>query len=198
MSSFLREKGRYFKAITAMGGLCRLSVGPGQVAPLPPPPVPVQRKFPLHIEERREVMSIQAILYEKGANVETIAPDVSVKDAAARLREKNIAALVATKGDAILGIISEREIVPALSSHGERAASMNVGDILMRDIATVGPEDSLRRAMGLMTRYRTRHLPVLRGNKLVGIVSMGDVIKHRLEDLELETNVLRDAYIAVH
>lgn len=143
-------------------------------------------------------MSIQAILYEKGANVETIAPDVPVKDAAARLREKNIAALVATRGDAILGIISEREIVHALASHGERVASMKVGDILMRDVATVAPDDSLRRVMGLMTRYRTRHLPVLRGNKLVGIVSIGDVIKHRLEDLELETNVLRDAYIAAH
>ncbi len=143
-------------------------------------------------------MSIQAILYEKGTNVETIAPDVSVKDAATRLHEKNIAALVATKGDAILGIISEREIVHALASHGERVASMKVGDILMRDVATVAPEDSLRRVMALMTRYRTRHLPVLRGNKLVGIVSIGDVIKHRLEDLELETNVLRDAYIAAH
>ena len=143
-------------------------------------------------------MSIQAILYEKGSNVETIAPDASVRDAAARLHEKNIAALVATKGDAILGIISEREIVHALASHGERVASMKVGDILMRDVATVAPEDSLRRVMGLMTRYRTRHLPVLRGNKLIGIVSIGDVIKHRLEDLELETNVLRDAYIAAH
>ena len=143
-------------------------------------------------------MSIQAILYEKGTNVETVAPDMSVKDAAARLREKNIAALVATKGDAILGIISEREIVHARASHGERAASMKVADILMRDVATVAPEDGLRRVMGLMTRYRTRHLPVLRGNKLVGIVSIGDVIKHRLEDLELETTVLRDAYIAAH
>ncbi len=143
-------------------------------------------------------MSIQAILYQKGSNVEIIAPDASIRDAAARLQEENIAALVATKGDAILGIISEREIVHALSTHGERAASMNVGDILVRDFATVAPEDSLRRAMGLMTRYRTRHLPVLRGSKLVGIVSIGDVVKHRLEDLELETNVLRDAYIAVH
>jgi CBS domain-containing protein len=143
-------------------------------------------------------MSIQAILYRKGATVETIAPDAPVRDAAAKLREKNIAALVATKDDAILGIISEREIAHALSSHGERAASMTVGDILVRDFATLAPEDSLRRAMGLMTRYRTRHLPVLRGEKLVGIVSIGDVIKHRLEDLELETNVLRDAYTAVH
>jgi CBS domain-containing protein len=140
-------------------------------------------------------MSIQAILYQKGANVETIAPDASLKDAAARLREENIAALVAIKGEAILGIISEREIAHALSSHGERAASMKVGDILVRDFPTLAPEDSLRRAMGLMTRYRTRHLPVLRGNKLVGLVSIGDVIKHRLEDLQLEMNGLRSAYV---
>jgi CBS domain-containing protein len=143
-------------------------------------------------------MSIQAILYRKGANVETIAPDAPVKDAAAKLQEKNIAALVATKGDAILGIISEREIVQALSSHGERAASMTVGDILVRNFATVAPEDSLRRAMGLMTRYRTRHLPVLRGEKLVGIVSIGDVVKHRLEDLELQTNIAREAHFTTH
>src|SRR6266850_160886 len=138
-------------------------------------------------------MSIQAILYQKGENVETIAPDASVRDAAARLRDENIAALVVTKAGAILGIVSEREIVRALSGHGERAAAMKVADILMRDFATVAPEDSLKRAMTLMTRHRTRHLPVLRGGKLAGIVSIGDVVKHRLEDLELGTNVLHDA-----
>jgi CBS domain-containing protein len=143
-------------------------------------------------------MSIQAILYQKGANVETIAPDVSLRDAASRLQEGNIAALVATKDDTILGVVSEREIVHALSRHGVAASSMKVGDILVRDFPTLAPEDSLRRAMSLMTRHRTRHLPVLRGKKLVGIVSIGDVIKHRLEDLELETHVLRDSRVTAH
>jgi CBS domain-containing protein len=143
-------------------------------------------------------MSIQAILYQKGSEVQTIAPDASVREAAARLQEENIAALIVTKGDVILGIISEREIVHALSNRGERVGSTKVGEILVRDFATVAPGDSLKRAMSLMTRYRTRHLPVLRDNKFAGIVSIGDVVKHRLEDLELETNVLRDAYIAVH
>jgi len=143
-------------------------------------------------------MSIQAILYQKGEAVETIAPDASVKDAAASLKDENIAALVVTKGDAILGIVSEREIVHALSRHGERVAAMKVADVLVRDFATLAPEDSLKRAMTLMTRHRTRHLPVLRGKKLVGIVSIGDVVKHRLEDLELESNVLHDAYSAVN
>lgn len=143
-------------------------------------------------------MSIQAILYQKGENVETIAPDASVKDAAASLKDQNIAALVVTKGDAILGIVSEREIVHALSRHGERIASMKVAEILVRDFATVASEDSLKRAMILMTRHRTRHLPVLRSEKLVGIISIGDIVKHRLEDLELKTNVFRGAYAAVH
>jgi len=143
-------------------------------------------------------MSIQAILYQKGEAVETIAPDASVKDAAASLKDENIAALVVTKGDAILGIVSEREIVHALSRHGERVAAMKVADVLVRGFATLAPEDSLKRAMTLMTRHRTRHLPVLRGKKLVGIVSIGDVVKHRLEDLELESNVLHDAYSAVN
>jgi CBS domain-containing protein len=141
-------------------------------------------------------MSIQAILYQKGEHVETIAPDASVKDAAASLKDQNIAALVVTTGDDVLGIVSEREIVHALSRHGERSAAMKVADVLVRDFATVAPEDSLKRAMILMTRHRTRHLPVLRDDKLVGIVSIGDVVKHRLEDLELGTNVLRDAYTA--
>ena len=143
-------------------------------------------------------MSIQAILYQKGEYVETIAPDASVRDAAASLRDENIAALVVTKGDAVLGMVSEREIVQALSVHGERAAAMKVADVLVPDFATVAPEDSLKRAMTLMTRHRSRHLPVLRDEKLVGIVSIGDVVKHRLEDLELGTNVLHDAQGAAH
>jgi len=165
------------------------------VAPLPA--VPAQRSFQAD-EKDDDIMSIQAILYQKGESVETIAPDASVKDAAESLKDENIAALVVTKGDAILGIVSEREIVHALSAHGERAASMKVADVLVRDFATVAPGDSLKRAMTLMTRHRTRHLPVLRGGKLAGIVSIGDVVKHRLEDLELETNFLHDAYSAVH
>ena len=63
-------------------------------------------------------------------------------------------------------------------------------------VSTVSPDESINRVMNLMTHHRVRHMPVLRGGKLVGIISIGDVLKHRLEDLELETNVLRDAYNA--
>jgi CBS domain-containing protein len=143
-------------------------------------------------------MTVENILQEKGSGVTTISPSATVKTAADLMRAQNIAALVVTSGDVILGVISEREIVHALSRHGDRLASLTVKEIVARGIVTVAPHDSLRRVMNLMTRHRARHLPVLRNGKLAGIVSIGDVVKHRLGDLELETNVLRDVYIAAH
>jgi len=143
-------------------------------------------------------MSIQAILYCKGSRVETTAADASLKSAAEKLREKNIAALVVKSGNAIVGLISERDIAHALARHGEQAAGLGVGEIMARDIVTIAPEDSLRRAMSLMTRHRTRHLLVLSDGELAGIVSIGDVIKHRLEDLELKTGFRGGVYATAH
>ena len=143
-------------------------------------------------------MSIQAILYNKGSSVVTIAPDASVKAAADKLAEKKIAAVVVMDGDAILGLVSEREIVRAYARFGVAIGGKTVRDIADADFIPVSPNDSLKRAMALMTEHRKRHLPVTKDGRLAGIVSLGDVVKHRLEDLELETNVLRDAYIAVH
>jgi CBS domain-containing protein len=105
---------------------------------------------------------------------------------------------VVTKDDKVLGIISERDIVRAFSEHGEAVASMAVKDVMTHGLITVTPEDDLNGLMRLMTRHRVRHLPVLRRGKLVGMISIGDVVKRRLDDLELETNVLRDIYIAHH
>lgn len=143
-------------------------------------------------------MSIQAILYEKGSSVACIAASATIKAAADKLRERNIAALIVKHGNTVLGIVSEREIVQALSLHGAAAAEMTVADILLRDVVTIAPEDSLKRAMGLMTRRRARHLLVLRDGEPAGIVSIGDVIKHQLEDLKLSSPVWRDARIAAH
>jgi predicted transcriptional regulator len=143
-----------------------------------------------------EAMTIESILRRKGADVTTIAPDVSIKRAADWLRAKNIGALVVTSGDAILGLVSEREIVHAFSRYGAAAGSMLVREIMQYGVTTVSPDESVNRVMNLMTHHRVRHMPVLSGGKLVGIVSIGDVVKYRLEDLELETNVLRDVYNA--
>ena len=142
-------------------------------------------------------MTIESILRRKGNNVTTIAPEASIKRAADWLSAKNIGALVVvTSENAVLGLISEREIVHAFSRYGETAASMPVKEIMRHGVTTVSPEESVNRVMNLMTHQRVRHMPVLRGGKLAGIVSIGDVVKHRLEDLELETNVLRDVYNA--
>jgi CBS domain-containing protein len=112
------------------------------------------------------------------------------------LRVKNIGALVVTSGKAVLGLISEREIVHAFSRYGETAASMHVKEIMRRGVITVSPDESVTRVMQLMTRHRVRHMPVVLDGKIAGIISIGDVVKRRLEDLECETNVLRDVYIA--
>lgn len=141
-------------------------------------------------------MSIQNILDRKGTEVVTIRGTDTVQRAADRMRLRGIAALVVKSGDAITGLISEREIVHAVSRHGEGALSMSVLDFVTHAAIKVAPDDTVKRAMILMTRYHLRHLPVIADGKLVGIVSIGDVVKHRLEDLETETNVLRDAYIA--
>jgi CBS domain-containing protein len=140
---------------------------------------------------------IQNILDRKGTEVVTIRGAETVKSAADRMRELGIAALVVKSGDAINGVILEREIVEAVSQHGEGALSLAVLDVATRTIVSVSPTDSLKRAMSLMTNQRVRHLLVIAEGNLVGIVSIGDVVKLRLEDLETETNVLRDVYLAV-
>jgi CBS domain-containing protein len=141
-------------------------------------------------------MSIENILRRKGTDVATIGPDASIKSAADWLCAKNIGALVVTRGNTVLGLISEREIVHAFSRYGEAAGSMPVKDVMRYGVTAVAPDESVRHVMDLMTRHRVRHMPVLRDGRLAGIISIGDVVKHRLDDLELETNVLRDVYNA--
>jgi len=141
-------------------------------------------------------MTIESILRRKGTDVTTISADVSIKRAADWLRAKNIGALVVTSENPVLGLITEREIVHAFSRYGETAGSMLVKEVMQYGAITVSPEESVDRVMKLMTHHRVRHVPVLRDGKLVGIVSIGDIVKHRLKDLELETNVLRDVYNA--
>ena len=143
-------------------------------------------------------MSVESILRKKGTDVATITPDVSIKRAADWLRAKNIGSLVVTSGDAIVGLVSEREIVDAIARYGETVTSIPVSEIMRRGVITVSPTEAISHVMGLMTRHRMRHMPVVAGGKLVGIISIGDVVKYRLDDLELENNVLRDAYIAAH
>jgi len=141
-------------------------------------------------------MNIQSILDRKGGGVITISPNGSLRHAAEQMLENGIAALVVTSGDMIAGIMSEREIVKAIARHGEAALALPVMETLAPGIFRIAPRDSLKHAMNLMTRHRVRHLPVVDDGQLVGIVSIGDIVKRRVEDLEMESNVLRDVYIA--
>jgi CBS domain-containing protein len=141
-------------------------------------------------------MSIQNILDSKGATVITVRSTETIKGAADRMRLHTIAALVVKSDDAVTGLISDRDIIDAISRYGGAALSMSVSDFATHAKITVSPDDSLKRAMSLMTNHRVRHLLVMTEGRLVGIVSIGDVVKVRLETLETETNVLRDAYIA--
>jgi CBS domain-containing protein len=143
-------------------------------------------------------MSIQAILYRKGRTTETIAPDASVNSAAEKLRDGDITALVVESGGTVLGLLSEREIVHALAAQGRRTCELTVAEVMARDVVTIAAADSLNRAMSLMTRHRTRHLLVLRDGAIAGIVSLADVIKHRLEDLELTVHPRSEVHAAAH
>ena len=140
---------------------------------------------------------IQNILDRKGAKVITIRATDTVQIAADRMREHGIAALAVKSGDAIKGLISERDIIQALSRHGNETPSLAVLNIVSQAMIRVAPSDNLKRAMSLMTNNRVRHLLVIDDGKLAGIVSIGDIVKQRLEDLETETNVLRDVYMAM-
>ena len=141
-------------------------------------------------------MKVENILQSKGRAVETIAPGATMAQAIHRLTSAGIGALVVSEdGETVLGIISERDIVWALSRRGTEILELHVTDCMTRGGPVCASDDMIQDTMTKMTRSRQRHLPVLRDGKLCGLISLGDVVKNRLDELELEANVLRDAYI---
>ena len=142
-------------------------------------------------------MKVEGILRSKGAKVVTVKPDVSLGSLVEKLLLEHIGAVVVTEdGRSVLGIISERDVVRGLAEHGPRILEMRVSDLMTQTVFTCERDDTVKHLMSQMTRRRIRHLPVLADGALCGIVSIGDVVKNRLDELEMETNVLRDAYIA--
>lgn len=142
-------------------------------------------------------MKVETILAAKGERVETIRPDREITVAAARLRDARIGALVvSTDGREVKGIISERDIVRGIAERGAAALDLTVRNLMTPKVITCSPADSVTHLMKEMTSRHIRHLPVVTGDgELCGIVSIGDLVKSRLEELELEATVLRDAYI---
>ena len=138
-------------------------------------------------------MNVEAILKGKGDDVTTVDTSTKLARAAHLLTEKKIGALVVMDGDRVRGIVSERDIVRTLSVAG--AEALDMGQVMTQNVITCTREDTLDQLMSLMTGRRFRHLPVVEDDKLIGIVSIGDVVKHRLAETEMEAEQLR-LYIA--
>lgn len=142
-------------------------------------------------------MQISDLLRHKGPDVVSILPSETLGAAAKKLTQHRIGALVVRdRLGRIVGMISERDLVTALAQHGAGALSVSVNDVMTPDVITCRPGDAVRDLMALITVKRVRHVPVCEGDRLIGIVSIGDVLKSRLDEKELELNMLRDLSIA--
>jgi CBS domain-containing protein len=139
-------------------------------------------------------MRIADVLRNKGASVATITPETSVSGLLTELSVHNIGAMVVVSPDAVIGIVSERDVVRALQTRGAELLRMPVSEIMTTFVATCTPNDTVDSLSALMTTKRVRHIPVMENGRLTGIVSIGDVVKTRMEELEAQQEQLQ-AYI---
>jgi CBS domain-containing protein len=140
-------------------------------------------------------MFVSDILAQKGGLVFSVTPGTSVAQISQQLSTRRIGSVLVLDDDSsVAGIVSERDLVRAFASHGAKAMELEARHVMTRDIVTCDPDDSIDQVMGTMTRGRFRHLPVVRHGELLGLVSIGDVVKARLEEAEHETEALK-AYI---
>jgi CBS domain-containing protein len=141
-------------------------------------------------------MTVKAILSRKGRDVLTIAPTASLSEAVKLLAERRIGAVVVTgPDDRVAGILSERDIVRTLGERGPAALDDNVAAVMTRKVTTCTESDTIAVIMERMTAGKFRHMPVVDQGKLAGVISIGDVVKFRVEEIEGETEALRE-YIA--
>lgn len=141
-------------------------------------------------------MHVASILKVKGQAVETVRVDATLMAAAKRLSSKRIGAVVVTdKSGRIAGIVSERDIVHTLAKEGVVSLDWPVSEIMTREVLTCTNDDTIDELMSRMTARRCRHLPVVSDGALAGIISIGDVVKHHIAEVEMEAMAMRD-YIA--
>ena len=140
-------------------------------------------------------MFVSDILSQKGRLVHTVTPATTADHVARQLSTHRIGSvLVLEEPDMVVGVVSERDLVRAMADHGAGALAMEARQIMTRDVVTCDPDDSIEQVMAMMTRGRFRHLPVVRHGELLGLVSIGDVVKARLAEAQDETDALK-AYI---
>lgn len=146
---------------------------------------------------RSYAMKVSDILKDKGSAVKAIKATDSILTLAQRLKADSVGAMVVLgPGDRLDGIISERDIATGLATYGDQLTRMLVSDLMTKAVVTCAPGDPISAVAKIMTQRRFRHMPVEEDGALIGLVSIGDVLKHRLDELQLETNVLRDFVIA--
>jgi len=137
-------------------------------------------------------MRIADVLRSKGGTVATITPETSVSGLLTELSLHNIGAMVVVSSDGVVGIVSERDVVRKLHERGNDLLGLPVAEIMTTMVATCTPTDTVDHLSALMTTKRVRHVPVVEGNRLIGIVSIGDIVKQRMEELESEQRALQD------
>jgi CBS domain-containing protein len=138
-------------------------------------------------------MTVKAIIDAKGGDVTTIEPTIDLATAAKLLAERRIGALVVMGADRrVAGILSERDIVRAVSERGSAALQEQVGQVMTHKVATCTYDETIHSIMERMTAGKFRHVPVIELGRLVGIISIGDVVKYRIEEMEHESAALRD------
>ena len=136
-------------------------------------------------------MTIATVLRTKGSEVETITAHARVADAVARLGERRIGAFPVVEGNEIVGIMSERDVIYCLRDHGPAVLDWPVSRVMSSPAITSTPETEVLSALALMTQRRIRHLPVVEQGEIRGIVSIGDLVKHRMERIEAEAEAMR-------
>ena len=138
-------------------------------------------------------MTVSEILHRKGRHVTTVRSIDTVEAAIGKLHAERIGALVVLdRWGKLVGMFSERDVIHALAQHGAAALGFEVHELMTPDVTTCMPEDRVDGVMGVMTAHRVRHLPVMEKGQLVGLVSMGDLVKNRLDEKVQEAAVLRD------
>lgn len=141
-------------------------------------------------------MFVSDILSHKGGLVFTVTPGTTLAQISQQLSTRRIGSvLVVDRFDHVAGIVSERDVVSALAQSGKAALEMQASEVMTRNVVTCDPDDSIDHVMEIMTRGRIRHLPVVQRGELLGLISIGDVVKARLEETRHETEALR-AYIS--
>jgi CBS domain-containing protein len=141
-------------------------------------------------------MIIRSILKSKGSNVEIVTPDKSIQEVARILHLKRIGAVIVMQDNQIRGVLSERDIVRGICEFGANVLDKTASDLMTREVVTCGFNDTIIDLMELMTNNRIRHLPVVEKGRLEGVISIGDIVKNRIAETEMEAQALKEYIVS--